>query len=209
MRMFTVFCRIVLAIGFLPSGMQKVLGYRFTALPVNHPMGNYLEALFHTGYYHNFLGIGQVLAAILLLIPRTALLGAVLYFPIILNITVLSFSVRFDGSLLSSPLMVLANFYLLCWDYDRLKLIFFPKHSAKPEVNNKFPFKFFIAVFTTCVIVVAIIVNLYELRPRNHMKDCLSQCEDAGDPEACIEFCDCIHNEGKPLNTCLTEYEKE
>lgn len=86
-------------------------------------MGNYLEALHRTGYYYTFIGVMQVTAALLLLIPRTATLGAFLYFPIILNICVLSFAVRFEGSLLSSPLMVLANLYLLCWDYDKWKLI--------------------------------------------------------------------------------------
>ena len=87
-------------------------------------MGNYLEALHRTGYYYTFIGILQVLAAVLLLIPRTATLGALIYFPIIFNIFILTYAVRFEGSWLSSPLMVLANLYLLCWDYDKLKYIF-------------------------------------------------------------------------------------
>ena len=122
-RDFTLFNRIALAAGFLPSGFVKIVGERFTDLPVTHPMGHYLDALYRTGYYYTFIGILQVTAAILLLIPRTATLGAVIYFPIILNICILSLAVRFEGSLLSSPLMVLANLYLLCWDYDKLKFI--------------------------------------------------------------------------------------
>ena len=124
LRYFTVFNRLGLALGFLPSGFVKINGERFTALSVNHPMGNYLEALHRTGFYYTFIGVLQVLAAILLLIPRTATLGALIYFPIILNICILTFAVRFEGSWLSSPLMVLANLYLLCWDYDKLKYIF-------------------------------------------------------------------------------------
>ncbi|HTF05623.1 MAG TPA: hypothetical protein VK826_16465 [Bacteroidia bacterium] len=123
LRYFAVFNRVGLAVGFLPSGLVKITGERFTALSVNHPMGNYLEALHRTGYYYTFLGILQVTAAIFLLIPRTATLGAVIYFPIILNICILSFALRFEGSWISSPLMVLANLYLLCWDYDKLKFI--------------------------------------------------------------------------------------
>jgi len=110
---FAIFVRIALAAGFLPSGFVKIMGERFTSLSANHPMGHYLEALHQTGYYYTFIGILQVTAAILLLIPRTAVLGAILYFPIILNICILSFAVRFEGSLLSSPLMVIANLYLL------------------------------------------------------------------------------------------------
>jgi len=45
LRYFAIFCRIALAAGFIPSGLQKILGERFTVLAVNHPMGNFLEAL--------------------------------------------------------------------------------------------------------------------------------------------------------------------
>jgi uncharacterized membrane protein YphA (DoxX/SURF4 family) len=123
LRYFAVFNRIGLALGFLPSGIVKILGERFTVLSVKHPMGHYLEALHRTGFYYTFIGILQVTAALLLLIPRTATFGAVIYFPIILNICILSLAVRFEGSFVSSPLMVLANLYLLCWDYDKLKFI--------------------------------------------------------------------------------------
>lgn len=123
LRYFAVFCRIALALGFLPSGFVNVRGERFTVLSVCHPMGHYLDAFYRTGYYYTFVGVMQMIAACLLLIPRTATLGAVIYFPIILNICILSFAVRFEGSLLTSPLMVLANLYLLCWDYDKLKFI--------------------------------------------------------------------------------------
>lgn len=125
---FTLFTRFALALGFLPSGFVKIAGERFTALSECHPMGHYLHALYRTGFYYTFVGVMQVIAACLLLIPRTATLGALIYFPVILNIWILTLSVRFEGSMLSSPLMVLANVYLLCWDYDKLKFIFFHKH---------------------------------------------------------------------------------
>lgn len=122
-RYFTIFIRIALAWGFLPSGFVKIAGERFTSLSVNHPMGNYLEALHRTGYYYTFIGIMQMIAAILLLIPRTATLGALIYLPIILNICILSLAVRLEGSFISSPLMVLANLYLIFWDYDKIKYV--------------------------------------------------------------------------------------
>ena len=65
----------------------------------------------------------QLIAAIFLLIPRTVTLGAFLYFPVILNITVLTFATRFDGSLFTAPLMTLANLYLLGWNYEKWKYI--------------------------------------------------------------------------------------
>ena len=133
---FAVFNRIGLAAGFLPSGFVKIVGERFTDLSVKHPMGHYLEALHRTGYYYTFIGILQVTAAILLLIPRMATLGALIYFPIILNICILSLSVRFEGSFLSAPLMVLSNLYLLCWDYNKLKFIFPWGYQKDPKGDN-------------------------------------------------------------------------
>src|SRR4026209_1860573 len=84
---FAVFCRIALAASFIPAGFVKILGERVAAgLPANNPLGHYFDALHLTGYYYTFIGIAQIIIAILLLIPRTSLLGALMYFPIILNI---------------------------------------------------------------------------------------------------------------------------
>lgn len=151
LRYFTIFCRILLAYAFITAGLIKVLDERFASgLSPLHPMGAYLEALHHTGYYYTFIGIAQIIAAVLLLIPRTVVLGAVLYFPIILNICILSLAVRFEGSYVTSPLMVLANLYILIWYYDRLKFILpfkqFPDSDIlkKPEkYNNKFSISIF------------------------------------------------------------------
>ena len=59
LRYFAIFCRIALALGFVPSGIVKVMGERFTALPSNHPLGHYFDALHLTGYYYTFIGVGQ------------------------------------------------------------------------------------------------------------------------------------------------------
>jgi uncharacterized membrane protein YphA (DoxX/SURF4 family) len=211
---FTIFCRIVLALGFIPSGFVKIMGERFTALSNNHPLGHYLEALHHTGYYYTFIGILQVIAAFLLLIPRTALLGALIYFPIILNICILAHAVRFEGTRITT-LMVLAAFYLLCWDYDRLKYILPFKQSKdhnhtieKKTSNNKFPIVFFGCVLATAATVVVVNIYLYDIRPGNSLIECTNGCPGMSNPKACEEFCDCIHNQGKTLDKCLEEFEK-
>lgn len=90
--------RILLALGFTPSGLTKLLGNRFTSLPLEDPVGFFFEAMFRTGFYWRFLGLAQVTAAALLLIPRTTTLGAVIYFPIILNIFLITVSMRFQGT---------------------------------------------------------------------------------------------------------------
>src|ERR1043165_6532814 len=134
---FTIFCRIALALGFIPSGMVRIMGERFTALPANHPLGHYFDALYQTGYYYTFIGIGQIITAVLLLIPRTALLGALVYFPTILNICILAYATRFEGTRITT-IMLLANIYLLCWDYERIKYILpFKRSNAQIYPKKK------------------------------------------------------------------------
>ena len=179
LRYFAIFNRLALAAGFIPAGIVKLMGERFAnGLSELHPMGAYLTELYHTGYYYTWIGIMQILAAILLLIPRTVVLGALIYFPIILNICILSFAVRFDGSLFTSPLMVLATLYLLCWHYDKLKYILPFKQPRTIEANNsktikrsnKFPTAFFAGVFITVVAIVFGTNTMYSVMPRNTVK---------------------------------------
>ena len=123
-RWFTIFTRALLALGFIPSGLTKVLGNHFTRLGIDDPVGFFFEALYRTGFYYRFIGIAQMTAALLLLIPRTATIGALIYFPIILNIFILTVSMHFTGTPYITGAMLLANIYLLCWDYDKLKPLF-------------------------------------------------------------------------------------
>ena len=71
------------------------------------------------------VGLMQVAAGVLLLIPGTALLGALLYLPIIVNIFVITVAMEFRGTWVIVGAMLLANLYLLAWDYDRLRNVLF------------------------------------------------------------------------------------
>ena len=213
LRYFAVFCRVALALGFIPSGIVKVMGERFTALPSNHPLGHYFDALYLTGFYYKFIGVSQLTAALLLLIPRTTLLGAILYFPIIFNICVLTYATRFEGTRIAT-LMVLANLYLLCWDYARLKYVLpFSSSSAvgatpNQTVSRKFPWGFFGVVVAVVAAVIVINAFMYDIRPGNSQLECTNGCRNNARPEACARFCNCIYNEGKTLDNCLEEYGK-
>jgi uncharacterized membrane protein YphA (DoxX/SURF4 family) len=248
--LFSIFNRFALAAGFFPSGMVKIVGERFASgLSANHPMGHYLEALHTTGYYYTFIGVVQVTAAILLLIPRTVTLGAFLYFPIILNICILTYATRFDGSLFTAPLMVLANLYLLGWNYEKWKYILpfnrpandndatvqkspesdvqtqeitgqravFSRHGIrslyprfrtffKQLLKDKFPTLFFAGVFAAVVICVAGIPSLYSIKPHNTLPQCLRQFKNGNKTKAGEVFCNCIHQNGEPLDKCMNEY---
>ena len=119
LAVFTAITRVLLALAFLPSGLVKALGQRFTTLPVTDPVGYFFDGFFSAAGYYQFVGIMQLTAATLLLLPWTATLGAVVYLPIIVNIFVITVSVGFGGTAVITGLMLLGNIYLLCWDYDR------------------------------------------------------------------------------------------
>ena len=113
--------RILLTLAFLPSGLKKVIGARFTLMPVDTNVGFFFEALYRTGFYWNFLGMMQLTAAALLLVPRTAYFGALLYLPIVANICVIVTAMQFEGTPVVAALMLLANIYLLVWDYPKTR----------------------------------------------------------------------------------------
>lgn len=202
LRRFAVFCRVVLALGFIPAAFVKVNGERFTGLPPNNPLGHYFDALLLTGFYYTFIGVGQLITALLLLIPRTALLGAICYFPIILNIFVLTHATRFDGTRIVT-LMLLANVFLLLWDFDRLKSVVWLQKPIDEARTGKFPLLFFACVVAIAAFVIVGNAYLFDIRPGNEEAACRNGCKPG---DACTHFCDCIWTKGKPLNTCLTEY---
>ena len=48
----------------------------------------------------------------------------------------------------------------------------------------------------------------HDIRPGNSQLECTNGCANHARPEACKRFCDCIYNEGNPLDKCLEEYRK-
>ena len=71
-----------------------------------------------------------------------------------------------------------------------------------------FPLRFVAGVFATVVGGFFILINLYAIEPHNTLPFCQEQCEDSKNPEACQEYCDCIHVRGEDLEKCLREYKK-
>lgn len=136
-QIFTAFTRCILALGFIPPSIPKILHRPFTSLPDENPVGHYFNALYGTGFYYDFIGWMQLLTAVLLLIPRTAHLGAFIQFPIMINIAVLTTAVGFKGTWLIAILMALAGLYLLLWEYDRIKPFLFYMRSNPATLLSK------------------------------------------------------------------------
>ena len=117
----TLFTRIMLAAGFIPTGMVKLLGQRFTAIPPTTPIGAFFEAMYQTGLFWRFIGAVQVVTGVLLLVPRAAHLGALVFLPVIVSIAVITLALDFGLTTLVTASMLGAVLYLCLWDYDRLR----------------------------------------------------------------------------------------
>jgi len=130
----------------------------------------------------------------------------------IINITVLTYATRFDGTRLIT-IMLLACISLLVWDYDRLKYILpIAQTKAAPALIKQPPGnRLRIMFFGSCVGVIAFIIigtsYLYKIMPGNSEEECRNQCH-GKNSDACKVFCDCIYKQGKPLNSSLSIYEK-
>jgi len=117
---FTLMNRLLLAMAFFPTGMVKLLGRRFTQLPVDNPVGFFFEAMYQTGGFWYFIGFMQVFAAVCLLIPATTTLGAVIFVPLIFSIVLITWGIGFGGTVYVTAMMLLAAIYLVCWDADKV-----------------------------------------------------------------------------------------
>lgn len=120
LRRFTLMTRLLLAMAFIPTGLVKATGQRFTVLGLDSPVGFFFEAMYRTGPYWNFIGVMQIVAGVCLLIPATATLGALLFLPIAVSIFFITWGVGFTGTVYITGLLVLAVTYLVCWDADRI-----------------------------------------------------------------------------------------
>ncbi len=108
---------------FLPTGLVKLLGRPFTTLGLETPVGFFFEAMFRTGPWWVFLGGVQVAAALLLLIPRTAFVGALLFLPAACSIVLITWGVGFGATTGIAFGMLLSVAWLLVWDSERLTRI--------------------------------------------------------------------------------------
>ena len=141
LQLFTAVLRVLLAVAFIPPSIPKILHKRFTVLPDSNPVGHYFNALYETGFYYEFIGWAQLAAALLLLFPRTAHIGALLFLPIILNVAVLTTAVGFKGTWIITILMLFAAAWLAAWEFDRLKPMVFWNRTGR---THTYPVQFLV-----------------------------------------------------------------
>lgn len=128
LQLAVIYTRYLLGGAFVFASLVKIKGERFTMVkgagsPFHSPE-HFFETMYQSGLYWQFLGLVQLLAGLLLLTQRYALLGAFLFLPIIANIYVITLSYDFGYTHLITGAMLLATVGLLVWDWNRVRMLF-------------------------------------------------------------------------------------
>lgn len=118
-HLFVVNLRILLGFAFLPAGLKKVLNQPFTEPQNTGPFHEFLHAFYATGAFYPFVGVVQLVLAVLLMTQTFALLGALMTLPVITCIVVFCWSTGVIPTATVTTLMLGGTLLLLAWDAER------------------------------------------------------------------------------------------
>jgi uncharacterized membrane protein YphA (DoxX/SURF4 family) len=161
LQLLIILTRFVLGIAFVWASIFKIMNIRFTPTsgeqaPINS-LPHLLESMYRSGYYWRFIGWGQLMAGFLMMSQRFSTLGAVVFFPMMVSIFVISTAFTATGVMVVTALMLFATTLLLLWDWHRLKYIVLPTPGAFNDAANdlsKQTLWFYIAIALSIVIVI-------------------------------------------------------
>ncbi len=114
-----ILVRLLIGFAFLPAGIKKVLGQPFTDPSNSGPFHDFLHAFHATGGFYRFVGVVQLLAALLLMTQRRAGLGAALAAPVLTAIVVFCWSTMVVPTAIVATLMWLGTLAVLAWELPR------------------------------------------------------------------------------------------
>lgn len=126
-QLFIIYTRYLIGAAFVFASVVKIQGKRFTTIDgINEPINSawhMFETLYQSGLWWKVMGLGQLIAGLLLMTQRYAKLGALMFLPIVANVFVITLSYDFRGTPVITGLMLIANIMLVLWDWDELKII--------------------------------------------------------------------------------------
>lgn len=142
LQVLTISLRYGLGSAFVYASVSKIEGVSPTAEPGDlaavTTVSAVIEALLASGLYGQFVGWGQLWAGLLLMTQLFSTLGAVVFYPIMLNIFMITLSFDSASIALVTGLMLVANSYLLLWDWHKLKFIVLPSPQPYRDTTAKF-----------------------------------------------------------------------
>jgi len=135
LNLFVMLLRLLIGFAFIPSGYKKLINHRFTSLGTDTQIGFFFEGLYQSGSYWQFLGFVQIFAALLLMTQRFATVGNMLFFGIISNICIITFSMHFSGTVVITSLLVMSSLFLMFWDFHKIKYLFQKDNFSIQNLN--------------------------------------------------------------------------
>lgn len=137
-KLFVIYLRYLIGFAFVFASIVKIKGERFTSIPATEPVGYFFEALYQSGFYWNFLGWAQFISGALLMSQRFSTIGAFVFFPVILNVCLITNSIDFgSGTPVITTLMLLGTTFLLLWDYKKWTILFYYDHHIKLDLTHE------------------------------------------------------------------------
>ena len=135
--LFVIYTRYALGGAIVFASIIKIKGNRFTTnsgedYPINSAW-HMFETLYQSGLFWEFIGWSQLVVGALLMTQKWAKLGALLCFPITLNIFIITLSYYFAYTPVITGMMLLANLLLLAWDWQELKSLINISSNFKPR----------------------------------------------------------------------------
>lgn len=136
-QLFVIYIRYLIGAAFVFASVVKIQGKRFTTIDgINEPINSawhMFETLYQSGLWWKVMGLGQLIAGLLLMTQRYAKLGALMFLPVISNVFVITLSYDFRGTPVITGLMLIANILLVLWDWDELKILV----NKAPEIPQQ------------------------------------------------------------------------
>jgi uncharacterized membrane protein YphA (DoxX/SURF4 family) len=144
-RWFALTIRVLLAGVFILYGVLKLLRLQLATGDLSDMHFGDASPMLVTWHffnlsplYHNAIGIAQIITGVLLIVPRTAAIGALCFFVIILNIVLINFGydIATDVKVFSVILLVL-NGVLIRRYWDRYRLLLLPEASCNDGAGRE------------------------------------------------------------------------
>lgn len=137
-KLVVIYLRYLIGFAFVFASIVKIQGKRFTSIPPDQPIGYFFDAMYQSGFYWNFLGWSQFIAGTLLMTQRFSTVGAMMFFPIILNVFMITHSIDFGmGTPLITSLMLLGTIFLILWDYKKWMILFQRDHHIYLDLTKQ------------------------------------------------------------------------
>jgi len=121
-------------------GLQFIVPAEISNMPMNQQSGEWLT-WYYFGYSHAFgiiIALIQIIGGYLLLFRRTLLIGSIILFSLLLNLTLINIFYQMNaGALLQSILLTIGVFYLVLLDSKKLMDFFFKTKSNLQSLHVK------------------------------------------------------------------------